>query len=89
MPVFKELDPEVTRKLLEGYEDELTPAVIAQEAFYRQFVCKRCGKKCQKEFVRGHVFTDSSGLVPRACLRCTTCNCLFDPHSGLILETGS
>ena len=88
MPVFKELDPEITRKLLEGYEDVLTPAVKARDEFYKQFRCKRCGKNCQKEFVRGHIFADEGDIAPRSCLRCTSCRCLFDPHSGVILETG-
>ena len=86
MPPFKELDPEVTRKLLEGHEDVLTSAVLKQDEFYRAYRCLRCKKPCQKEFVKGHVFADENNIAPRSCLRCTSCKCLFDPHSGLILE---
>ncbi len=86
---FKPMDPALARKLLEGYQNELEPERRAQEAFYRQFRCKRCGKEVQKEAVKGHVFADKETLGPRFCLRCTSCGCLFDPHSGLVLELGN
>jgi hypothetical protein len=86
---FIEMDPELARKAVEGYTDELTPQLKAQDAFYRQFRCKMCGGACQKEHVRGHVFSDPDILVPRSCLRCIDCRCLFDPHSGLLLERGN
>lgn len=85
---FKEMDPELARKAVEGYENELAPQAKALEAFYRQFRCKKCGSPCQKETVRGHAFSDPDTLVPRSCLRCASCKCLFDPHTGLVLEMG-
>ena len=86
MPRFKELDPVLAAKAIEGYTNELAPAAKALDAFYRQFRCQRCGGKCNKETVPNHAFSDPDTLVPRSCLRCPTCNCLFDPHSGLLLE---
>lgn len=86
---FKPMDPELAHKAIEGYQDVLTPQKTALDAFYRQFRCKRCGSECRKEQVRGHVFADADTLVPRSCLRCLTCSCLFDPHSGLLLEMGN
>lgn len=85
---FQPMDPELAWRAIEGYQNELDPEVKAQEAFYRQFVCPRCRGKCQKEMVRGHVFSDPNTLVPRSTLRCIDCRCLFDPHSGLLLEPG-
>jgi len=83
------MDPELAAKAIEGYEDALAPEKTALDAFYRQFRCKRCGGTCRKETVRGHVFAEGTGtLNPRAALRCLTCSCLFDPHSGLLIETG-
>jgi hypothetical protein len=86
--VFKEMDPDLARKAIEGYENELLPQATALDAFYRQFRCKQCGSACRKEAVRGHVFGGDS-LVPRSCLRCLSCSCLFDPHSGLLLDRGN
>lgn len=89
MPFFKEMDPMLAAKAIEGYVNELTPQAKALEAFYRQFRCTRCGAACNKETVKGHVFSDADTLVPRSCLRCTSCKCLFDPHAGLLLELGT
>jgi hypothetical protein len=91
---FVELDPEVVLKAIEGFENELDPELRALDSFYRQFVCPRCRGETRKEFSGGerggHAFADSSTLNPRALLRCVSpvCGCLFDPHSGLLVERG-
>lgn len=83
------MDPELALKLLEGYENELAPAQKVQDAFYRNMVCPRCGGQCQKEFISAdHTFGGSS-LIPRSGLKCSMCDCIFDPHSGVILELGN
>jgi rubredoxin len=86
---FVEADPALMLKAIEGYQNELLPEKEQLDAFYRQFRCKRCGEKCWKEIVRGHCFSDPEVLIPRAVLRCSSCNFLFDPHSGLALEMGN
>jgi hypothetical protein len=84
-----EMDPEVAKKLLEGYQNELEPEVKALDAFYRQFKCPRCKGDCRKEYAQNHVFNDPNTLTARALLRCTRCKCLLDPHSGLVVEPGN
>lgn len=84
---FKEADPTLMLKAIEGYEDTLAVEQRKLNAFYRQFRCQRCGGNCRKEMVKGHTFGGDS-LVPRSCLRCLACQCLFDPHTGLLLEPG-
>lgn len=87
---FVEMDPELIRKALEGYQNELEPEQKKQEAFYRQFRCQRCGSSSlRKEIDVRHAFADPNTLVPRALLRCNLCSCLFDPHSGVQLERGN
>ena len=89
MPVFTPMDPALAAKLVEGYVDELTPARKALDAFYRQCRCPKCKGVCRKQYVAGHAFAEGSdSLVARSCLRCLTCDCLFDPHSDLVLEMG-
>lgn len=88
MPAFKTMDPALARKLVEGYQNELEPQRKALEAFYRQCRCPKCKGTCRREFVPGHSFADPDTFVARSCLRCTTCDCLFDPHSNLVLEMG-
>jgi hypothetical protein len=85
---FQQMDPELAMRAIEGYTNVLAPESTALEAFYRQFRCKRCGGPCQKEYVTGHAFSDQDTMVPRACLRCSSCRCLFDPHSDLLIERG-
>ena len=87
MPIV-ELDPVLAWKAIEGFENELDAEQKGLDAFYRQFRCKRCGGSCRKELVANHAFKDPEVLVPRSCLRCLSCNCLFDPHSGLVVELG-
>ena len=84
-----ELDPKLVWKLIEGYPNELAAEAKALDAFYRQFVCQRCGSKCRKELSPGHVFSDPNTLGPRSLLRCLSCEALFDPHSGIRLELGN
>lgn len=86
---FVELDPAIAWKAIEGYSNELAPEQKALDAFYRQFKCPRCGSECRREMLAKHMFSDPGTLVPRSVLRCTRCECLFDPHSGLRLEQGN
>ena len=87
--LFKPMDPALAEKLIEGYPNELAGESRALEIFYRSWRCPRCQGEGTKETVRGHTFGDSSVLVPRSCLRCNSCKCLFDPHSNLLLERGA
>lgn len=87
---FIEMDPKLAFKAIEGYQNELGPEKRKLDAFYRQFVCKRCGGAVQKETASWrHAFGDPEILTPRAVLRCTQCRMLFCPHTGIILENGN
>lgn len=89
---FVELDPEVALKAIEGFENELDPELISLAAFYRQFSCPRCKGEVRKELATGenggHAFADKNFVTPRSLLRCLACACLFDPHSGMVVERG-
>ena len=88
---YQEMDPELALKLIEGYDDVLTGEMRKQEAFYRQFDCPRCGGKCDKHFLSiQHAFPQNGeSLVPRSGLKCRLCDCVFDPHSGLMVSLGN
>ena len=88
MGVFREMDPELAWRLIEGYKDELTPAARVQDAFYRQFRCPRCKGTLNKEVNARTAFSEDS-LVPKALLRCPTCSYLVDPHTNLVVESGN
>lgn len=90
MATYKELDPEVARRAIEGFEDELDAEAKALDEFYSKFKCPRgCYNKLQREIDGRHAFADPGTLVPRSLLRCRTCGYLVEPHSGTILESGN
>lgn len=92
--VLRMLHPKIARLAVEGYEDEISAAQTADDAFYRQFCCPSCGcTTLTKEF-----FTGANGqgvtwvegeVTPQALLRCQNCRALFNPRSGIIVETGN
>ena len=89
MGVFKELDPELHLKAIEGYRDELTPEANKMEAFYQaNRKCKRCGDMLRKEVDARTAWT-GEGMLAKALLRCDTCGFLLEPFSGVILDAGS
>lgn len=88
MSVFKELDPEIARKAIEGHTDVLTPEAERLEQLYKSKRCPRCLVDLHKEFDARHVFADQSVSVPRALLRCGICSYLIDPHSNVIIGYG-
>lgn len=89
MSVYQELDPELAWKLIEGYENDLAAEAKGLDAFYRQFRCPRCSGQLIKEFDGRHAFSDPSTMNARALLRCPTCRYLTDPHTNIVLESGS
>lgn len=87
--VFVEMDPEIARKLVEGYDNELEAASKADAAYYRQQRCPRCGGECTKHFI-STVYAFSGGdLLPRFAMKCTLCDCVFDPRTGIITTLGN
>lgn len=88
--IFKELDPELAWKAIEGHENLLDPEARKLDAFYRQFSCRNCrSTSLRKEVDVGHAFRDPDTLVPRSLLRCDLCGELQDPHTGIVLRHGS
>lgn len=89
MSVFKEMDPLLCQKAIEGYDSVLDTEARHLDDLYKRFKCSRCKAPLRKEFDSRHAFSDSDSLVARALLRCETCNYLVDPHTNIVLDTGS
>ena len=85
---LKFLDPEITRKLLEGQVDVLTPASEDREKFYASQVCVRCGGSCRKVGDSRTMYVDGD-ILPRFYLECLACGCEFNPHNGIIIKMGN
>jgi hypothetical protein len=88
MSVYKELDANLIWHLIEGYQDELTPEAKTLDAFYRQFRCPRCKEQLTKEFDARTTFSGGD-LIGHALLRCLSCRYLVEPHTQIVIESGS
>jgi rubredoxin len=82
---FKCLDPEITKKLIEGQEDILGPAVKSREELYRNAICPSCGESNFKMLPKK---LNAEELVPYHYMECRICGCVFDPKTGIILKDG-
>lgn len=86
---LKTLDPRITLKLLEGYRDTISPMAAEQERFYQNQLCPCCdGTSFTKTGNASQLFRHGQPL-PRYQLRCNDCDCVFDPHSGIVLTMGN
>lgn len=89
MAAYKELDPEVARAAIEGFEDVLTPQAEKLNQFHATFTCPRGCGPLQRETDPRHAFADPNTLVPRSLLRCHNCGFLLEPHTNVVIESGS
>lgn len=95
---LRTLDPEVVRKMIEGVEDILTPAVEAEAKMYRDTRCPRCFQSgyCVKKIDAPKVVMTPEGpevvaspFSPTQPLadgyaHCSNCDTDFCPRSGII-----
>lgn len=98
--MLKTMDPDVIRKMLEGYEDILGPAMEAELALYRNARCPVCGEgDCQRALKQPKVVLDEngntevvqspfgSGPLPESHALCIHCDTEFNPYTGVIFRT--
>jgi len=86
---LKLVDPRITAKLLEGYADTITEAVEERNKFYQQQQCPYCGGNALTRTANPRLLFRPDDPLPRYQLRCQNCDCLFDPHTGIVLKTGN
>lgn len=85
---LKILDPTLVRLLVKGEEDILTPRARGREMAISASPCPRCGTELRKSLNVKHVFTPDEPL-PRILAECPECGFCYDPHTGIVLETGN
>jgi hypothetical protein len=85
--LFKEMKEEERRELTEGQEDILTPMVEADKRIYEGASCPQCGGAPVRAFDLNRALK-SNRPIPRYNCKCTACSCLFEPITGIIIETG-
>jgi hypothetical protein len=86
---LKTLDPEITKKLLEGHRDVVSPLADEREAFYYSQVCPHCGTTGLKKTGDARMMFRNGDPMPRYLLECEACGCVHDPHSGIIVTLGN
>lgn len=89
MAAYKELDPAVALRAIEGFVDELLPEAEKLDELYDSFTCPRGCGRLQRETDPRHAFADPGTLVPRSLLRCSNCGFLIEPHTRVVLESGN
>lgn len=84
---LKILPPALTRLLLDGEEDILTP-LVEKERFTRSLMsCQRCGGAYEKILDSNRSFSPDRPL-PRFFYRCEGCKQVYDPETGIVVEVG-
>lgn len=96
---FKPMDPDEIRKMIEGVEDVITPAVKAEAEMFELIRCPTCGHTGADpiqmppkvaltpdgpEIVQSPF--SSKSPIARSYAKCQGCEVVYDPHSGLIVK---
>ena len=84
---FRVLNPELTRYLLNGEVDELTPQNTARIDRIKATPCPRCGASLHPKIRDDAPFSEHSPL-PQLLATCE-CGYAVDYASGIILDRGS
>lgn len=84
--IFRELDPDAARGFLEGHADVLTPMVEKEARFLKGCACLKCGESTTEPFVDPQRPFSPSSPLPNQRVRCLSCQCEFDPRTGLITK---
>jgi len=86
---LKQLDPKVIMKMLEGHEDVITPLQRERDQLYQSQSCPTCGGNAFDKVGDSRTMFRQGDVLPRYMLRCSNCDCVFDPHSGIQLTMGN
>ena len=82
------MDPRIILKLLEGREDVITPLAQKHEQIYTDAVCPTCGSGSLVKVGDPNRLFRSGKPLAHYQLDCSSCGCLFDPHSGMVIKAG-
>ena len=83
------MDPEEVLKLLEGQKDIITPLAEERESFYKNQQCPTCGSTSFTKNTNSRIAFRGNDPIARYVLICQDCDCVFDPHSNLVLKLGN
>lgn len=82
------LDEETRLRLIAGVPNILAPALAARQEKFSRLVCPTCGGRHIVSEVTVEHLRSATDPLPDGDGRCTDCQCLFSPSTGLIYEDG-
>lgn len=99
--MFKPMDPETIRSLLEGQVDVISAEAKAEEELYNNLSCPVCYEGgCEKRLLESRVVPGPNGepvvaaspfvtgkALPQGYAHCIHCGTDFDPRTGVIRKT--
>ena len=83
--IFKEMDPNEIRKLLEGHESVLAPEIRRHEKYFESLQCMYCGGNC-RPFVSPEKLFESGSVIPKYLAECNDCGHQFEPYTKIELR---
>jgi hypothetical protein len=83
------MDPDEISKLLEGHTNIVTPMAEKREAFYKSQQCPNCESTSLTRSTNSRIAFRGDDPLARYVMTCQDCDCVFDPHSNLVLEMGN
>lgn len=86
---LKCMDPEEVARLLEGHKDIVTSLAEKREQFYNDQQCPSCASTSHTRSTNANIAFLGNDPIARFILECQDCGCVFDPHSGLVLQLGN
>lgn len=86
--LFKEMDEATLLEIVNQYEDVLTPLVESDRQLYEAQICPRCGSDTRVQPDINRLLANNRP-IPKHLVRCSTCECVVDPFSGVIVELGN
>jgi hypothetical protein len=99
--MFKPMNPDLIRSLLEGHTDVITPEVQKERELFQRLSCPICYEKgCEKRIAAPKIMPGDDGeptvmnspfksgkILAQGYAHCTHCGTDFDPETSVIRGT--
>lgn len=81
--IFKTMDPQKVRELLEGHENIIAPEVEKHQKYFESLKCDYCGGKCMAIVLDGANPFKEGAILPDYQAECVDCGAHFTPYTGI------
>ncbi len=84
---FKEMDPELIQKLLEGQDNIIAPAIESERTFLKNVSCPGCGGFETEPRVNSKRPFTQGMILSNKILVCLQCDTEFEPYTRVISKS--